>query len=252
MFDIAGNPPLAPLLPSGTPLYVQVKHALLNALARGEWKQGSAIPAERILADRFDVSIGTLRKAIDELVAENILVRHQGRGTFVSTHTRDKHYFRFFRISRHDGRKAYPESQPQQLKRVPASKLVQEKLSLGPGAHVFEFVNVLSLHGTPQLVDVIALPEKLFQGLTFQLLAERPSTLYSFYQETFGLNVIGTSEHVRAVVAGKREAELLGVPRNHPLLQIRRVAYSFNRQPVEWRVSYVNTDNYEYLGQEYE
>lgn len=231
---------------------MQVKHALLNALAKGEWTQGDAIPAEKSLADRFGVSIGTLRKAIDELAAENILVRHQGRGTFVATHTRDQHFFRFFRIIRQDGRKAYPETELQQLQRRRATKEVQDKLKLGPDAEVFEFVNVLSLHDQRPLVDVIAVPEKLFRGLTFELLAERPSTLYSFYQESFGLNVIGTTEHVRAMVAGKREAELLGVELNHPLLQIRRVAYSFNRQPVEWRVSYVNTDDYEYLGQDYE
>lgn len=249
---MVGNPPLAPLLPSGTPLYVQVKHALLDALAKGEWKQGEAIPAERVLADRFDVSIGTLRKAIDELAAENILVRHQGRGTFVAAHARDRHFFRYFRVIRHDGRKAYPETTLQQLIRLPASPEIQEKLLLPEGANVFEFVNVLSLHGNKQLADVITVPEKLFRGLTFELLAERPSTLYNFYQEAFGLNVIGTTEHVRATVAGEREAEWLGVELNHPLLQIRRVAYSFNRQPVEWRVSYVNTDDYEYLGQEYE
>lgn len=249
---MVGNVPLSPLLPTGTPLYIQVKHALMNALSKGEWKQGDVIPAERALADRFSVSIGTLRKAIDELAAENILVRHQGRGTFVAAHTRDQHFFRFFRVIRHDGNKTYPVTQLHQLRQLRASEEVQEKLNLGPDSDVFEFVNVLSLHGQKILVDVIAVPEKLFKGLTVELLAERPSTLYSFYQESFGLNVIGTTEHVRAAMAGAREAELLEIEQPHPVLEVRRVAYSFNRQPIEWRISYVNTAAYEYVGQEYE
>lgn len=252
MSDMVGNFPASPLLPTGTPLYLQVKHALLHALSNGEWKQGDAIPSERALADRFDVSIGTLRKAIDELTAENILVRHQGRGTFVTTHTRDQHFFRYFRIVRHDGNKAYPSTQLQKLRRLAPNPEVRKKLALDADAEIFEFINVLSLHGNKILVDVISVPEKLFRGLTFELLHDRPSTLYSFYQETFGLNVIGTAERVRATAAGAREAELLGIGLHHPLLQVRRVAYSFNHQPVEWRVSYVNTDAYEYLGQEHE
>src|SRR3546814_147324 len=94
---------LSQLSPSGTPLYQQVKRAVLAALSAGEWAQGEAIPPEKLLAERFSVSIGTLRKAIDELAAENILVRHQGRGTFVAIHSRNQHFFRYFRVVRQDG-----------------------------------------------------------------------------------------------------------------------------------------------------
>src|SRR5690606_24392950 len=93
---------------SGVPLYQQVKQVVLAALAEGEWKQGEAIPSERELASRFQVSIGTLRKAIDELAVDNILVRHQGRGTFVAIHNRNEHFFKFFRVVGKDGAKTYP------------------------------------------------------------------------------------------------------------------------------------------------
>src|SRR5215216_1631155 len=69
------------------PLYKEVKIRLTRGLAAGEWKPGEAIPSESKLAERFNVSIGTIRKAIDELVADRILLRQQGRGTFVATHT---------------------------------------------------------------------------------------------------------------------------------------------------------------------
>src|SRR5690606_17239854 len=130
---------LSQLSPSGTPLYQQVKRAVLGALADGEWKKGEAIPPEKTLAERFGVSIGTLRKAIDELAAENILIRHQGRGTFVGIHSHNQHFFKFFRIVRQDGNKTYPATELQRFRRIRAGEEAREKLLLGAGAYVFEF-----------------------------------------------------------------------------------------------------------------
>jgi GntR family transcriptional regulator len=240
---------LSHLLPSGTPLYQQVKRAVLAALAAGEWKQGDAIPPEKTLAARFAVSIGTLRKAIDDLVAENILVRHQGRGTFVAIHSRNQHFFKFFRIVRLDGEKAYPVTELQRFRRVKASEEARKKLLLDAGSHVFEFVNVLLLHGTRVMVDTIVLPEAQFAGLTKEQLAVRPSTLYSFYQEAFGVNVITTAERLRVTATDSDHAGWLSLPEGTPLLEVRRIAYSYNKLPVEWRISRVNTEEYEYIGQ---
>jgi GntR family transcriptional regulator len=245
------NNVLSLLSPSGTPLYQQVKRAMLSALAAGEWKQGEAIPPEKMLAERFGVSIGTLRKAIDDLTAENILVRHQGRGTFVAIHAQNQHFFRFFRIVRQDGEKAYPTTELLRFRRIRANEQAREKLLLGAGAYIFEIVNRLSLHGERVLVDTLALPEALFSGLTEAQLRDRPSTLYSFYQENFGINVIGTAENARAISADDDHARWLGLAPASPLLELRRIAYSFNQQPVEWRLSRVNTQHYEYLGQEH-
>lgn len=244
--------PLSPLLPSGTPLYLQVKRAVMAALAQGEWTQGDAIPPERALAERFGVSIGTLRKAIDELAAENILIRHQGRGTFVAMHDRNPHFFRYFRIVRQDGVKAYPETRLLQFRSAVASQEAAQRLGLAQDSRVFEFVNRLSLHGQPVVIDVITVPAPLFPGLSRSRVEQRPSTVYSFYQDAFGVNVIGTQEHVRVAQDAGEYAQLLGLAPDHPLLQLRRVAYSFNHRAVEWRLSYVNTDAYEYLGQHYE
>ena len=72
--------------PSFRPLYEQIKILLTQSLIAGEWRPGESIPSEIELASRFRVSQGTVRKAIDELAADNILVRRQGTGTFVATH----------------------------------------------------------------------------------------------------------------------------------------------------------------------
>jgi len=235
------------LPPPGGVLYKDVKRRVLQALADGEWKPGEVIPSERKLVERFGVSIGTLRKAIDELVAENLLIRHQGRGTFVATHRRDDHFFRFFKVVHQDGHRSYPTVRLDSFRRIKADKAVCALLGLDAGARAFHFTNVLSLEGRPVMIDDIVLPERLFPGLTEAQLRNRPNTLYNFYQDSFGVNVIQTEERMRSVLATEREAALLGVDIGSPLIRIHRVAFSFHRQPVEWRVSTLDTAEHEVL-----
>lgn len=185
----------------GGVLYKDVKRHALQALADGEWKPGEAIPSEKKLVERFGVSIGTLRKAIDELVAENLLIRHQGRGTFVATHRRDDHFFRFFKVAHLDGHRGYPTVELESFRKIKADKSVCTLLGLEAGARAFQLTNVLSLDERPVMIDDIVLPERLFAGLTEAQLRGRPNTLYNFYQEAFGVNVIQTEERLRSVLA---------------------------------------------------
>lgn len=232
--------------PSGGPIYKEVKRKMLAALAAGEWKPGEAVPAEPRLAERFGIAIGTLRKAIDELVAENVLLRQQGRGTFVATHTRDRMLFLFFNIIRHDGVKEYPQVELLGFRKARADDETAERLQLAPRAPVFAYRNALRLGGEPVIVDDIAVPAELFAGLTVERLRERTNTIYHLYQHGFGLSVVRTAETVRAVGAPADVALLLGVPEGSPLLLIRRVAFTPGDRPVEFRRSYVNTARHEY------
>lgn len=233
-------------LPLDVPLYKDVKRRLTDALTHGEWKPGSAIPAERRLSERFRISVGTVRKAIDELVAENILIRQQGRGTFVASHNRDRETFYFFHVVPERGPKLYPEVRLQSFGRAKAGRAAAEALALEPGDPVFRIRNVLHLDGVPIIVDDIALPALKFAGLTERQFRDRRSTIYSLYQEAFGISVVKTRERLRAARAGAACAALLGVSAAAPLLQIRRVALSYRDAPVEYRVSLVNTERHEY------
>jgi len=228
--------------------YKEVKNGILAALAAKEWKGGEAIPSEKRLSERFGVSIGTLRKAIDDLVADNILVRHQGLGTFVAQHQRDRHFFRFFRVVRQDGDKTYPTVTLVSFTRAKATRDIAALLGIDASARVFSFVNRLSLHGETVMVDNITVAEERFAGLTETALRERPGTLYNFYQDAFHINVVGTDERLRVATANDVESRLLEVPRGTPLLEVRRIAYSYHHEPVEVRISHVNTARYEYVG----
>ena len=240
------NDATSPGVPLSTPLYKEIKRQMMEALTGGEWKPGEAIPAERRLSERYGISIGTVRKAIDELVAENILIRQQGRGTFVASHTRDRLLFYFFHVVPESGEKVYPEVQFLSFAKAKADRASAEKLDIPVGDPVFRIRNRLRLAGTPIIVDDITVSSVRFAGLTEAQFRDRPSTIYNLYQEAFGISVVRTNERLRATLADAESAALLAVARGAPLLQIRRVAQTYNGVPVEFRVSLVNTAHHEY------
>ena len=237
----------APGLPLAGPLYKDVKRRLTEALTSGEWKPGDAIPAERLLSGRFGASIGTIRRAIDELVAENILIRQQGRGTYVASHNRDRMLFYFFHIVDEQGTKRYPEVELLAFARARADRAAAQHLGLAVGDAVYRIRNRLSLAGTPVIIDDITLPVALFPGLTERQFRHRTSTIYNLYQEAFGISIVRASERLRATVADAETASLLSLAPDSPLLRIRRIALSYNEAPIELRISLVDTSRYEYF-----
>ena len=110
-----------------------MKRRLTDALTRGVWKPGFAIPAERRLSQTFGISMGTLRKAIDELVAENILIRQQGRGTFVATHDRERELYYFLHVVPQRGARQYPDVQLESFARGKADRPMAEGLAIESG-----------------------------------------------------------------------------------------------------------------------
>ncbi len=232
------------------PLYREMRARLLRALADGRYSPGEALPAERELAGEFGISIGTLRKAVDELVSEGILIRRQGLGTFVASHDRDRLLYYFFHLVAHDaGTKTYPTVTLHAFARGRASDEEADKLRVRPEAPVFRLRNRLSLGGAPVMVDDITVDAARFAGLTRARVRDRPSTLYQLYQQAFGQTVVRTSERLRAVAAPAEIAALLELPARAPALMIRRVALSYHGEPIEWRVSHANTNSHEYFSE---
>lgn len=232
---------------TANPLYKEVKNRITRSLIAGEWKPGAAIPSESRLAAQFQVSVGTIRKAIDELVAEKIVVRQQGRGTFVTIHTEDRQFYYFFHMVSRDGGKEPPTHELLSLKTVPADDATALQLGLKPGERVHRIHNVLKLAGEPVIFDELRIPETRFPDLTADTFSAREGTIYGLYQSRYGINVVRISERLSAALPGARVARVLGVSRATPVLVIQRVAYTYHDQPVELRTSWVNTRNHEYL-----
>jgi GntR family transcriptional regulator len=239
----------APIAPDagGAPLYRVAKRGLLQAIEIGHCPAGSALPSETALSAAFGISIGTLRHAVDELVAEHILVRRQGRGTFVATHNADRFLFQFFHVERSDGQRDAPQVETLSFERSRLDDEAAAALSMKAGEPAIQIENRLSLQGRAVLHDRLVLPALLFKGLTERRLRERPSTIYHLYQTGFGITVVRAVERVRAVAADRTTARVLGIAQGTPMLQVRRTALTFNDKPVEYRVSTLHSAQHEYV-----
>lgn len=209
---------------------------LEHALEAGEWAPGEPIPSELELASRFRVSQGTVRKAIQSLAAENLLVRRQGKGTFVATHTEEKaSNFRFLRIRRDDGEPEYPRSRLIDLRRARAGVDTARLLAMRAGDALFVLRRVLEYGGVPAILDEISLPAALFRGLTLERCAAYPGSMYGLFETQFGVRMLRADERLHAVAANAATASLLSVGVGTPLLAVDRVAYTYADRPVEMR-----------------
>lgn len=225
-----------PATPSFKPLYLQIKGLLVQSLAAGEWSPGDAIPSELDLAARYGVSQGTVRKAIDALAADNLVVRRQGKGTFVATHTEEaQSTFRFLRVRADDGHDEYPGSRVVDLRRGKAVGDSARLLELKAGEPVVLIKRLLEWSGKPVVLDEITLPAALFRGLTRAKLQAYPGSMYGFFETRFGVRMLSAQERLKAVAADAAAAAALGVPPGSPLLAVERVAFTFGERPVEFR-----------------
>jgi GntR family transcriptional regulator len=238
--------PLAAGTATLSPLYKEVKRLLTHSLQVHEWQPGEALPSETRLAERFQVSIGTVRKAVDELVAERVLVRQQGRGTFVATHNASRLMFQFFRIVREDGERPVPEPQLIAFEKGRAEAPEARALGIQAGDRVLRVRNLLKLAGAPIVLDDIVLAQARFPDLTEKVFRARDSTIYNLYQTRYGINIVHAAERLKATLADRTAARILAVEPNAPVLEIERIAMTYDGVPVELRRSLVNTAHHAY------
>ncbi|WP_308925268.1 GntR family transcriptional regulator [Janthinobacterium sp. J1-1] len=232
--------------PTFSPLYQQIKALITQSLQSGEWKPGELIPSEVELAGRFKVSQGTVRKAIDELAAENLVMRRQGKGTFVSTHHEARAHFRFLRLVPDEGVPHYPESKFIEVKRVRAPADVARLMELKSGDAVIFIKRVQYFDGVPTVLEELWLPGLIFKGLTAERLVEYKGPMYGLFETEFGTRMIRASEQIRAVCADAGAAHLLNVEAGTPLLSSERVSFTYGDKPVELRRGLYLTSRHHY------
>jgi GntR family transcriptional regulator len=232
--------------PTFSPLYRQIKTLITQDLQAGVWKAGEMIPSEFELASRFQVSQGTVRKAIDDLAAENLLTRRQGKGTFVATHAEQTTRYRFLRLAADDGCGRDLQRKLLVCRRMRAAADVARPLELKSGDPVV-FVRRLLLADTrPVVLDDIWLPGRLFKELDAQRLSAYEGPMYALFEAAFGVQMIRAEEKIRAVAASGQAAALLEVAAGSPLLSVERRSLTFGERPVELRRGLYRTDAHHY------
>ena len=232
--------------PAFSPLYRQVKVMITRELQAGAWKPGESIPSEQYLAARFKVSQGTVRKAIDELAADNLLVRRQGKGTFVATHAEQQIAYRFLRLMPDGGGALGMERRLLDCRRTRAPADVARALAGKSGDAVVQLRRLLVAGAKPVVLDEIWLPGKLFKGLTAERLADYKGPMYGMFEAEFGVRMIRAEEKIRAVLADTATAQLLALKPGAPLLSVERLSFTYGDKPVELRRGLYSTEQHFY------
>ncbi len=235
--------------PDFRPLYQQVHDLLVGRIVAGEWKPGDALPPEPSLARTFKVSQGTVRKALAALERRNLVVRRQGKGTYVATHTPQRALFHFFHLVGDDGARALPSHRLLAVGSGRAAAGELRALGLRAGAVVTRLKRLRLLGTRVAIIERIAVPRALFPGLGDAPRAELPNELYRHYEIVYGVTVARAVERLKAVAATPAEAQALGLAAGAPLLEIDRIAYALDGRAVEWRRSRCDTSAHHYLSE---
>lgn len=231
--------------PGYDPLYRQVKRRLIERIAAGEWPPGGVLPSETHLAAELGVSQGTVRKALDELASENLVVRRQGRGTFVSEHDQQRTLFQFFKITSDSGKRQFPETTFATRAIRKANSKERKALGLEKGASVWQVLRHRSLEGRVLVVERIVLAAEMFPD--FDRHEPLPNNVYRLYERSYGLTVTRAVEELRAVACRKDDAAALGCREGAPVLRVDRIGYGITGKTIELRESICLTDDVHYL-----
>ena len=232
--------------PAFQPLYRQIKTLITQSLVSGEWRPGDLIPSEIELANRFSVSQGTVRKAIGELADLNLLVRQQGRGTFVASHSEERSKFPYLRITPDRGAIDDVSATLHDCRKVKLDAASAKKLGLAGRASAFLITRVMTISARKSIYEEIRLPAVRFKGLSAATIERHHCMLYSMYETDFDIRILHVEEQIKALAAERAAAVHLGVPEGAPLLVIERVAYTYADKAVELRRSYCSTREHHY------
>ncbi len=228
------------------PLYIQIKKRITESLVCGLWHPGQSIPSEIELAQSYNVSQGTVRKAIDELAAEKILIRRQGKGTFVASHNEEHNQLRFLRLTSSLGDKEKLDNKLISFEKEKASNGLAKTLGINSASTVVSIKRVLTFNEKPLILDLIKVPAASFRGLTPGKIIEKKGSMYRMYEADFGIQMLHAKEKIRAVTASTEAAELLGVSIGSPILSVERTSFTYDNKAIEWRLGLCLTENHHY------
>jgi GntR family transcriptional regulator len=219
------------------PRYQRLRDDIASRINRREWLPGEPIPSEAELAAQHGVAIGTVRKAIDQLVADGALERQQGRGTFVRRARFNSSLFRFFRFQSESGERRIPQSRILRRKVVAAPSAVASALRLPQGEPVISLSRLRLMDGEPLLAEEIWLQKSRFEAVLALAPEDFGDLLYPLYEERCGQIVVSADENLSVETATAMQARLLRLEAGAPLIVIERLAFDLERHPIEWRRS---------------
>ena len=231
---------------SNRPLYLQLRDALAERIANGEWKPTAAIPNESDLAREFGVSAGTMRKALDLMEAERLLTRRQGRGTFVNDQSSDELAARISNIRGPDGKRVCGQIKSAEIAEGSANDLECTRLRLRPEDRVYRVHRARQHKSQVFLVEDVALPAALFPSLPEKkALMDRIIVL----AQAYGILAGRAEERVSLGAAPPAVAQQLGLAPDAPVMVLERLVFDLDGRPIEWRVGWCHLADRYYMAE---
>jgi len=226
-------------------LYLQVRDALAQEIATGARRPGALLPNEIDLSREFGVSIGTMRKALEVLSKEKIVTRQPGRGTLVCEPLSAEVVTRFDNLLGEDGEPLTGENSYIGISETAPNTVEQRELKLRSNEAILVIKRTFHAGDRPVVYEQIALPTGRFPTLDFTSMAKsyRISTL----ADQCGIHLLGGKEKVDVGAADREVATRLGLKEGAPVLQVSRVMFSIDEQPLERRVAHCRVDAVQYV-----
>lgn len=229
---------------STRPLYLQVKDTLVQRIVSGVWKPGAAIPNEIELSRELGISVGTVRKALDEMEGERLISRRQGRGTFVIDQSSDECAIRFSNLRDADGVRIAGDTVSYEVVSASANETETRHLQLRNGEAVFRLHRLRAHQGRPFMVEDSTVPQARFPGLGQDSEAS-PSIVVLAHR--YGLLLARAEERIGATSARGSIANALKVAEGTPLLELDSIVYAIDGRPIEWRVARCHLGDAHYM-----
>ncbi len=239
-------PELSPMLPG----YYRLERTILKYIEDGIWKPGDLIPSEREIARVCNISVGTVRKALENLVHEGSIVRVQGKGTFVACSFIDNRTSCYYRMAPSLSESTITMS----LKCLERSfcqpaPFIEEFLSPGKSLELFQ-INRLFLTPSGREYAPVLYCRSTFCESVGRILSPleteefEKQSLYITMQQKTGMTIGKNQEALELETVPEEIADLLGVGRNAVLLKSTILVTSDSGLPLEVRQSWIRTDRY--------
>ena len=228
------------------PRYQRLADVLRQEISQGARSPGDRVPSENELSEQYGLAPGTARQAVAQLVAEGVLERFHGKGTYVRKPSFDHALLRFFRFRGLNREGSGPQSRilGREIAHLPDAPA--EGLQIEAGTPAIHISRLRLFDDSPVLVEEIWLPLALFRPLLELPVEDFGPLLYPLYEDCCDQVIAYADEELTAEAAEQTTAELLGIAPGAPVIVIERLSHGFDDTALEWRRSWGRADQFHY------
>jgi GntR family transcriptional regulator len=228
------------------PLYVQIAESLLDRIESGELRPGDRLPAERELSQTLEVNRMTVRRALQVLELQGLLMRRQGDGTYVTAPKIERQAGNLVPFTKGMQRRGYtPGAEVITFERRPAEPSVAKELQLPVSTPVYYIRRLRLINQEPVMLERFTLPVRRVPGLERYDLAN--CSVYEVMETKYGISVTRARQSLEPVVAAEYEAELLRVNAGAPLMLEQRLSFDQDDQPIEYGNDLYRGDRFRFV-----